>query len=119
MRRPENNPRISLNKLCEFMTARPPRQRRIIRDQKYPNEFQGMFYREAQEAVASCIASNLEDIDSINRQVALLDQQSPPNVGTQRRVSANIDALEAFAEMLDDIDLRGATPELGENVPRS
>lgn len=38
-RRPEKAPRISLNKLAEFMTASIPRQRRIIRDQKFGGDF--------------------------------------------------------------------------------
>ena len=105
-RRPENSPRISLNKLCEFMTARPTRQRRIIRDQKYPPEFKQVYYREAQEAVVHCIATGLEDIAAVERQISLLNQESPENVGTQRRLTAKIDALEVFLEMLDEIDLR-------------
>jgi len=43
-RRPENAPRISLNKLCEFMTASIPRQRRIIKDQKFPSDFMRIYY---------------------------------------------------------------------------
>ena len=115
-RRPEDRPRISLNKLCEFMTARPPRQRRILKDQKFPSDFMRVYYREAQEAASLCIASNLEDIPSVTRQIEILNQQNPDSVGTQRRVAANIDALEAFLEMTDGIDLSGAEPRLGENV---
>lgn len=118
-RRSEQTPRISLNKLCEFMTVGPARQRRIIRDQKYPPDYQVVYYREAQEAIAQCIASSLEDIASIDRQIALLNQQSPDSVGAQRRLASNVDALEAFLDMIDDIDLRGATPSLGANqAPR-
>jgi len=58
-RRPENAPRISLNKLCEFMTASIPRQRRIIKDQKFPSDFMRVYYREAQEAVAMMILLKL------------------------------------------------------------
>lgn len=115
-RRPDNLPRISLNKLSEFMTATIPRQRRIIRDQKFPSDFKGMYYREAQEAVASCIASELADVAVVERQIDILNQQAPETVGTQRRIASNVDALEAFLEMLDDINLQGATPSLGANT---
>lgn len=115
-KRSQTAPRISLNKLAEFMTASIPRQRRIIRDQKFPPEFKGVYYREAQEAVSLCIASELEDIGAVERQIDILNQQAPDTVGTQRRIASNVDALETFLEMLDDINLGGATPRLGENV---
>lgn len=114
-RRPENAPRISLNKLSEFMTASIPRQRRIIRDQKFPPDYLRVYYREAQEAVAACVTSELEDIAVVERQISILNQQSPETVGTQRRIASNVDALEAFLDMLDSISLYGGTPTLGAN----
>ena len=114
-RRPDNAPRISLNKLCEFMTASIPRQRRIIRDQKFPSDFMRVYYREAQEAVAACIASELDDTAIVERQIDVLNQQAPDTVGTQRRLASNVDALECFLAMLDEINLGGATPSLGAN----
>lgn len=114
-RRPENHPRISLNKLCEFMTATIPRQRRIIRDQKFPAPYLVVYYREAKEAAASCIASDFEDVAVVERQIEILNQQAPETVGAQRRLASNVDALEAFLGMLDGINLGGATPRLGAN----
>ncbi|MAO91640.1 MAG: hypothetical protein CMM78_13375 [Rhodospirillaceae bacterium] len=114
-RRPENSPRISLNKLCEFMTASIPRQRRIIRDQKFPSDFLRVYYREAQEAVSLCIASQLDDTAAVERQIDILNQQAPETVGTQRRLASNVDALEGFLNMLDEVNLFGATPSLGGN----
>jgi hypothetical protein len=35
----------------------------------------------------------------------------------QRRIASNIDALETFQAMLDDIDFKGATPSLGDHAP--
>lgn len=116
MARSPNNPRISLNKLAEFMTASIPRQRRIVRDQKFPPEYQTVYYREAQEAVAACLASDLTDIDTVERQIDILNQQAPETVGTQRRIAANVDALETFLSMLDDINLQGAEPSLAPNT---
>jgi len=97
------------------MTASIPRQRRIIRDQKFPPDYLRVYYREAQEAVAACLASELEDIAAVERQISILNQQSPETVGTQRRIASNVDALEAFLDMLDSISLYGGTPTLGAN----
>jgi hypothetical protein len=46
-----------------------------------------------------------------------LEQANPEKVGTQRRVNANIDALETFESMLDAFDLKGASISLGAQFP--
>lgn len=110
-------PRISVNKLAEYVVSKGGRQRQILRDQKYPQDFKGMYYKEATEAISSCIASNLEDMSGIERALRLLEQATPEKVGTQRRINANIDAIETFLTMQDEIDLMGATASLGSNAP--
>ena len=110
-------PRISLNKLAEFMFAKGSRQRQILRDQKFPSDFKTVYYKEAAEAVSICISSNLEDVSRLADAISILEQASPDKLGAQRRLQANVDALEAFMGMLDDIDLKGAIPTLGELSP--
>lgn len=112
-----DTPRISVNKLSEFARAKAHRQRQILRDQKFPTEYKGMYYREASEAITRCLASSLEDIAAVERSIKVLEQNKPDKIGTQRRVAANIDALESFLLMLDDIDMEGMTPRLGEASP--
>lgn len=107
-----NNPRISVNKLAEFATAKSARQREILRDQKYPTDYKGAYYREAEKAVAMALASSLEDLSPVENTIKVLEQQNPENIGTQRRILSNIDALQSFLAMLDDIDLPGK-PTLG------
>lgn len=106
-------PRISVNKLAEFSRAKAGRQRQILSDQKYPTDFKGMYYKEASEAIALALASNLEDLTYVDRQISILEQMVPEKIGTQRRITSNIDALEAFRVMVDDIDFKGAAPSLG------
>jgi len=110
-------PRISVNKLGEYIVSRGRRQREILRDQKFTTTFKGMYHREAAEAISTCIASNLENVAVLERTIRRLEQMHPEKIGTQRRIASNIDALEAFLVMLDDIDLMGATPELGAHRP--
>ncbi len=57
----DKGPRISVNKLAEYIGSKGRRQREILRDQKFPEDFKGMYYREASEAVSRCLASDLED----------------------------------------------------------
>jgi hypothetical protein len=113
----DNTPRISVNKLAEYLVSKGGRQRQILRDQKYPTEFKGHYYRESEEAVASCLKDNLENLSYLDRAWQSLNQTQSDKVGTQRRVNSNLDAIESFESMLDKIDLKGATPSLGHHAP--
>jgi hypothetical protein len=114
---PSKAPRISVNKLCEFMTAKAARQRQILRDQKYPTDFKGIYYKEATQAIAVSVASNLENLTPVESAIKILGQLTPDKIGTQRRIAANLDALESFQLMLDAIDLKGADTRLGDQSP--
>lgn len=111
-------PAISANKLAEFMFAKAARQREILRDCKYPTEFKGMYYKEADESIAQALASNLENLSIISNQIAALEQRNSEKLGTQRRINSNIDALESFLTIVDGIELGGADLSLGEHAPQ-
>jgi hypothetical protein len=51
------DPRISVNKLGEYMTATPARRRQIVKDQKNRPAFKAARYRDARDAISSLIAS--------------------------------------------------------------
>lgn len=110
-------PRISINQLAEFMIAKSARQREIIRRNKFKQDFLVVYYKEASEAVSLCLSSNMTDLYIIENAISSLEQKSPDKIGTQRRLTANIGALEAFQSMLDDINFGEASPELGEQSP--
>lgn len=113
-------PNISVNKLAEYIVSKGARQRKILGDRKYPDpEFNiGMYHRESEEAVASYIGDGAVDPEPIKKRIAALDQLTPEKIGTARRINSNIDSLERFLEMLDDINLFGADPVLGEHAPQ-
>ncbi len=52
-------PRISVNKLGEYLTATPARRRQIIQDQKYPPTFKCVRYRDAEKALVDCLVAGL------------------------------------------------------------
>jgi hypothetical protein len=108
-----NPPSISVNKLGEYVVSRGSRQREILKDRKFPQDYKGMYHKEAAEAVALCLASNLEDLSPLTRTRRALEQRTSEKVGTQRRINSNIDAIEAFDSLLDSIDFFGGAPELG------
>ncbi len=117
MTKVNKDPRISVNKLGEYMTSKAARQHQILRGQKYPPEYITTYYREAQEAISSFIADNMEDMKILERQIQILDQQSPDSVQKLRRLEGNIEAIERFMTLIDDIDMKGAAPILGNPKP--
>lgn len=108
-------PSISVNKMAEYIVSRAARQRQILRTRKYPDpEFTiGMYHKEASEAVALYIANGALDAAPLDKALKSLQQQAPKKIGTARRIVSNIDTLERFLGMLDDIDLKGGEPSLG------
>lgn len=114
-----NNPSISVNKLAEYIVSKAARQRSILTERKYPNpDFNaGIYHREAAEAVQIYIANGAIDQQPLINAQSLLEQITTDKVGTARRISGNIDAIERFMGMLDDIDLMGAEAEMGANSP--
>ncbi|MES4993876.1 hypothetical protein ABVB70_26650 [Agrobacterium radiobacter] len=114
-----NNPSISVNKLAEYIVCKAARKRKILSDRKYPDpEFNpGIFHREAAEAISLYLAEGAVDPSPLTKQQAHLNQIKTDKVGTARRISANVDALERFSEMLDNIDMDGLEPKLGPHNP--
>ncbi len=107
-------PRISVNKLGEYLDAAGPgRRHRILHDAKFPSDYIRPFYRTATEVISSFIAGGMSDIAALENAMASLGNESPNTVWDQRRINSNIDALETFGNMIDAIDLRGAQAELG------
>lgn len=114
-----NKPTISVNKLGEYILSKAAQQRRILRDRKYPDPdfHKGMYHREASAAVSRYIVDGAIDTSPLDNALHALEQLTPKKVGTARRINSNIDALERFNTMLDDIDLSGADPEIGAHAP--
>lgn len=111
---------ISVNKLAEYMESKAARQRKILADRKYPDpEFKlGAYHREAEDAVAKYLCGGAIDPTCLTNQRNSLSQVNTEKVGTARRINSNIDAIDRFSEMLDDIDLLGADVVPGhQNAP--
>lgn len=112
MAKPRNDPRLSANKLAQYVTSRAARQNQILRNAKFPPDYITAYYRDAAEAISHFIGGGMADLGILDRAAARLLQSSTNSIQQDRQKNANIDAIEVFGGMLDDIDLRGATPEL-------
>jgi hypothetical protein len=115
-----NDPRISVNKLAEYMVSKAARQRKLLRDRKYPDpDFQmGMYHKEASEAIAAYLTGDHLSTQNIDAQIQIIKQQNPGKIGTQRRLNSNIEAMERFLDMLDDFDFGDHATSLGGHAPQ-
>ena len=116
-----SDPVLSVNKLAEYIISRAARQRALLHGRKYPNpEFSvGMFHHEATYAIQRYLADGAIDPSVLENALNTLNQKTPDKIGTIRRINSNIERLERFGVMLDDIDLRGAHAEAGPDVQAS
>lgn len=112
-------PALSVNKLAEFMVKRSARQRQIVYDRKHPDpDFNmGNYHHEVRNAASEYLAGGALDPSIISTAIKDLRQLTPDKVGTARRINSNIDALESFGDMLDEINLDDYDVALGEHAP--
>lgn len=113
MAKQRDEPRISVNKLAQYVTSRAPRQNQILRTAKFPPAYITAYYREASEAIARFLSSGMVDFAILDNSISALSQKVAGNVYETRRIAGNIDAIETFNGLLDDIDLGTATAKLG------
>jgi hypothetical protein len=96
-------PRISVNKLGEYVIARPQRRRAIIAEQKDPKNYVVPRYRAAQDAIVEYLVTRSErDLMVARRRLASAGPKSPWDA--QRRKLC-IEAIGAFIEVFDAVDL--------------
>ena len=106
-------PRLSVNKLGEYMTAKASRQNKILFDAKHPQDFIVAFYKDAAEAISKAIVDGLQDTAHLDKAIKLLGVRNPKSVHESRLINGNIDAIETFIDMMGDIDLTGIEARLG------
>lgn len=98
-------PRISLNKLGEYLTATPSRRRRIVLDQKNPEPFLVARYKDAREAIVRFLESRMADEDIL---IAAANQLRVDEYGTdfarQDRL-ASAEAIDNFSDVADQIEI--------------
>ncbi len=107
-------PRISVNKLGEYLTATPARRRQIIQDQKYPPTFKCVRYRDAEKALVDCLVAGLNP-NVLHTHRARLAGTQPATEFEQDTLSLCIQAIDCFEDMLDSLDIDGLKLEAGSN----
>ena len=97
-------PRISVNKLSEYVTALPGRRKTIIKQQKRPSSYIVPYYQYAKDIVIDYLSNNNDDDHWLNNKVQqLLDKPISSDWDATRR-NICIDALDSFMEFAEDLD---------------
>jgi hypothetical protein len=108
-------PRISVNKLGEYMTATPLRRRRIVLDQQRPQAFIVPRYTEAQDAITKYLLRDERDIGLITSEIERLNSAPSATEWEAQRKRLCADALERFLDVAEQIDLSDLVATAGGN----
>lgn len=110
-------PRISVNKLAEYLTATPARRKTILTDQKHPSDFKVARYKEATQAISRFIAGGCSDPSILAATEEYLRGRNPQSAFQAQDRDLSLDALQAFREAYAEWGLVGSTLSLGEANP--
>ena len=110
------SPKISANKLGLYLISRPRQQSLILRDQKFPPDYKPHYYKEASEAISQFLASDLSNPAILQNALVILNKSTPKNFQDQTRLAINIEAINAFINIIDDINFQNSKPALGSHA---
>lgn len=109
--RVRTDPRISINKLGEYLSDNSARRRRkVLEQQKRPPDFITARYRDAQIAIVDFVVQGGTNDQIILDAIATLEAANPNSEWDQQRQLLCIEALENF------LDSVGDTLDLGQNM---
>lgn len=100
-------PRISVNKLGEYMVASAARRRGIIRDQKRPRDFIVTRYKDAVAPMVSFLEGGGRDDEVLYNAMAALEAKRVSTDFQAQDRELSIEALELFLDTADQIPLEG------------
>lgn len=91
-------PRISINKLGEYIYATPARKKRILMDAKFPSEIITTRYAPVQNAAIEYFTATKKDIEVFNRVKQILLQKPTENDHQKEKVKSCIQALNHLSD---------------------
>ncbi len=112
-----NDARISINKLGEYLVAKPSRRQTIIRDQKRPKDFVVARYTDAERAIQDYITDGSPDTVQLKRAIRSLKLSECETKWQQDTADLCAKALFAFMSIADEVSTNGFTPIKGDDSP--
>lgn len=110
------DPKISLNKLAEYLDATPSRRRQIVKDQQNPQPFIAARYNDARERIIGFIEGGMNGEQEMLAAAEDLRQDYNGTDFVRQDRNASADAIEGF---LDASDQLGIDDFLAEGIDRS
>lgn len=99
------SPKISLNKLGEYLTASPSRRRRIVQDQQDPKAFIAARYLDARAEIVAFLASGMTNESKLLAAAKRLRSDSTGTEFSRQDRVASAEAIENFIEVADQIEI--------------
>lgn len=97
MSKPAKNPRISVNKLAEYLSSNPTRRKKIIYDAKYPSNFIVTRYADARDFIKSYLQSG-QDEDLVMSAIEDLEKRKPKTDFQEQDIALSIESLSLLLE---------------------
>ena len=98
-------PKISVNKLGEYIKSSPHRRKTIVRDQKYPKGYVVTRYGSARSAIVDFFVRGRGDKKVMEKTIKSLIQKSYDSTFKKQDNELSIKALEIFSKTKISIDL--------------
>lgn len=89
------SPRISVNKLAEYLEADSTRRRQIVYDAKYPKDFKGIRYKEVKEAVVPYLIDR-SDKKMLEDAITRFTKKKPTTTWQQQDKELSIEILKSL-----------------------
>lgn len=90
-------PRISVNKLAEYLEASPTRRKKIIQDAKYPKNFIVTRYADVRETITLYFQKGQDD-SIIMDAIAKLEKKKPETEFQEQDIALSIESLEMLLD---------------------
>ncbi len=103
--RERTTPRISANKLGEYLISDASRRKSIIIDQIQPKDYVVARYSKAQASIVQFLSQARQDKQLIFSEINRLASASASSSWEDQNNQLCIDALEAFLNIVDDLEL--------------
>jgi hypothetical protein len=105
----QTEPRISVNKLAEYLEAAPARRHKIVEDQKNPPTFMVTWYQDAQDAISEFILGGCTDETVLHDAITRLSRKTVKNDFEKSRNLTNVEALNSFLNSYQELETKNVT----------
>lgn len=104
-------PKISLNKLAEYLDATPSRRRQIVKDQQNPQPFIAARYSDAREEIIGFVEGGMSSEQEMLAAAEELRQNYNGTDFAKQDRNASADAIEDFLDAADQLEIDGLSAE--------